>query len=154
MQMTTKPSCHHGIPRLLHSLNKFTLLWASGRSINAEKGRDACGTGLGLLDGSQELLRRLGVVGRIIIEGLSNRRNAWGWRSIDSDAALPGLFQSIWRLSISILSSNDTPERSSACVVDLAKTLFVNYGDVYGSADDIAVETERWVGGRVRESTT
>lgn len=36
----------------------------------------------------------------------------------------------------------------------MTKTLFVNVGEVHGGTDDIAIEAERWVGGRVRGSTT
>lgn len=40
------------------------------------------------------------------------------------------------------------------CLVDLAKALLVNVGEVHGVADDIAVEAERRVGGRVGETPT
>jgi hypothetical protein len=100
------------------------------------------------------LLRRLWAVGRVRVDRLSIRRDAGSWRSIDNDAALPGLLQSIWRDSIPILRSNETPERSSVNFVDLTKTFFINVGEVHRSGGNIAVEAERWITGRVRESAT
>jgi hypothetical protein len=40
------------------------------------------------------------------------------------------------------------------CLVNLAKTILVNFGYVYGDANNVTIEPERWAGCRVRESTT
>jgi hypothetical protein len=99
------------------------------------------------------LLCRLGLVDWIRVDGLSIGGDAWSWGSVDREASLPGFFQSIGRSSIPVLGRNNAPERSPVCLVDLAKTLLINVGEVHWVADHVAVESERWVGCGVGEST-
>lgn len=66
---------------------------------------------------------------------------------------LPSLLQSIGGDSIPIFRGKDAPERTSVCIIDRLDAFHVNLGEANWVADDIAVETERRVGGRVGEST-
>jgi hypothetical protein len=97
----------------------------------------------------------LGVVSLIrpTVNGVGIWRDAWSGRSIGSNSSLPCLLKQERGCTSSILCSNDTPERRTVCLVNVAKTLLVDIGDVQLAGGNIAIKTERRVCCRVRKST-
>jgi hypothetical protein len=82
------------------------------------------------------------------------RGDARSGRTVDGNALLPDLLQEERRGPISIGRGDGAPERSTVCLVDLPETVLVNGRDADGARDDIAIETEDWSRGDIRESAT
>jgi hypothetical protein len=97
----------------------------------------------------------LGVVSlvRPTVNGVGIWRDAWSGRGISSNSSLPCLLKQERGCTSSIFGSNDTPERRTVRLVNVAKTLLVDIGDVQWDGGNIAVKTKRRVCCRVGKST-
>lgn len=64
-------------------------------------------------------------------DGVGIGRDARSGRGIGSNSSLPCFFEEMWGDPSTVLSSDNPPEGSSVCLVDVTKAFLVNVGNVH-----------------------